>query len=422
MKVLIANYRYFISGGPERYMFNLKDALIARGHEVIPFSIHYTKNQATPYSKYFVEPLGTRDEVIFREQRLNIKTFLRSFSRLFYARDVEYAITRLVSETKPQVAYILHYLRKLSPSLLVGLKKARIPIVVRLSDFAMVCPQAHCLLQNFPCEQCVKGNILQSIRKRCVQGSFKASLINALATWYHRFQNYFDLVDIFITTNLFMYDMMVNAGYPKNRLKFVPTFVDGQTFHPSWKFTKSDYVAFSGRLESIKGVDVLLRALEIIKNKKPNLKFSLKIIGSGSKDYLTKVKQKVQQKGLNDRVQFIGNLDAIRLSDMLSKALFSVVPSIWYENLPNSILESYACGTPVIASNIGSLSESIKVGETGFLFKLGDAEDLAQKMELCFNNKTLLKEMAFKSREEALKKYSPDFHVNSLIDIFNKYI
>ena len=215
---------------------------------------------------------------------------------------------------------------------------------------------------------------------------------------------------------------MIYAGYPKNRLKFIPTFVDGQTFQPSTKFTKSDYIAFSGRLESIKGVDVLLSALEILKNKKPNLRFSVKIIGSSSKDYLTKLKQKVQQMGLKERVQFVGNLDSIRLSDMLSKALFSVVPSIWYENLPNSILESFACGTPVTASNIGSLSESIKVGETGFLFNLGDAEDLAQKMELCLNNKTLLKEMAFNSREEALRKYSPDFHVNSLINIFNKYI
>ena len=55
----MVNYRYFVSGGPERYMFNVIDALTARGHEVIPFSIHYARNRSTPYARYFVEPLGT---------------------------------------------------------------------------------------------------------------------------------------------------------------------------------------------------------------------------------------------------------------------------------------------------------------------------------------------------------------------------
>jgi len=134
MKIVLANYRYFISGGPERYMFNVSNALSACGHETIPFSIHYTKNQPSLYSEYFVEPLGNRDEVKLREQRFNAKTLWRTLIRLFYAKDVENAIKRLVSETQPEVAYVLHYLRKLSPSLLVGLKKANIPIVVRISN------------------------------------------------------------------------------------------------------------------------------------------------------------------------------------------------------------------------------------------------------------------------------------------------
>ena len=142
MKIFIANYRYFISGGPERYMFNVIDALTEQGNDIIPFSIHYTRNRSTPYAPYFIEPLGSRDEVFFRQQRMSSKSAFKTVSRLFYARDVERAVTKLVNETKPQIAYVLHYLRKLSPSLLVGLKKAGIPIVVRLSDYAMLCPQA----------------------------------------------------------------------------------------------------------------------------------------------------------------------------------------------------------------------------------------------------------------------------------------
>ena len=54
MRILLVNYRYFISGGPEKYMFNIKTMLENQGHEVIPFSIHSNKNVATEYSKYFV--------------------------------------------------------------------------------------------------------------------------------------------------------------------------------------------------------------------------------------------------------------------------------------------------------------------------------------------------------------------------------
>ena len=65
----------------------------------------------------------------------------------------------------------------------------------------------------------------------------------------------------------------------------------------------------------------------------------------------------------------MGNLNKEDLSTLLGGALFSVVPSIWYENLPNSILESYASGTPVLASDIGSLSSFVTRNETGYLFQ-----------------------------------------------------
>ena len=67
MRILLVNYRYFISGGPEKYMFNIKTMLENQGHEVIPFSIHSNKNVATEYSKYFVEPIGGRDAIYFEE-------------------------------------------------------------------------------------------------------------------------------------------------------------------------------------------------------------------------------------------------------------------------------------------------------------------------------------------------------------------
>ena len=69
MKIIIVNYRYFVSGGPERYLFNVMDLLQKNGHEVIPFSIKNKLNKASEYDGYFMEPVSKDDEVYFSEYK-----------------------------------------------------------------------------------------------------------------------------------------------------------------------------------------------------------------------------------------------------------------------------------------------------------------------------------------------------------------
>jgi glycosyltransferase involved in cell wall biosynthesis len=422
MRILLANYRYFVSGGPERYMFNVIDVLNKHGHRVVPFSIHYKYNKPSAYSSYFVDPLGRKDEVFFREQQMRPGTVWRTLKRLFYAPEVEHAVGHLVEDTQPQIAYVLHYLRKLSPSLLVGLKKAKIPIVVRLSDYAMLCPQAHCLRDGKPCKLCVQGDLWPSIRYRCVQDSLIASFLNATATWYHHRAGFFDLIDVFLTTNRFMYDLMRKAGFSENRLCVIPTFVNGLDFYPNPNFAKKDYIVYAGRLEAVKGLHILVEALSILQRRQPNLDVSLKVAGWGSEEYESSIQRKIQREGLHNLVDFVGKLDTDDLSRLLRGAKLSIIPSLWYENLPNALLESYACGTPVIASRLGSLANCVRDGETGYLFNPGDAEDLAKKIVYCLEHPKELTYMSKESRREAEERYAPEKHFSALIDLFSKLI
>ena len=422
MRILLANYRYFVSSGPERYMFNVSDALAARGHEVIPFSVRYRRNVRTPYAGYFVEPLGGPDEVTFAQQRRTPRTLWRTAERLFYAADVERAVQRLASDTEPQIAYVLHYLRKLSPSLLVGLKKAGLPIVVRLSDLDMLCPQAHCLRREAPCELCVEGRLWPSVRHRCVQGSLVASALNALATAYHRLRGYFDLIDVVVTTNRFVYQKMAAAGFPERRLRCIPTFADTGAFRPAPRFAKDRYIAYVGRLEAIKGVHILLEAMALLRTRRPDLAVPLRIAGSGSAAYQGRLVEFVQRAGLEDRVEFLGELDRDGVAGLLARARLSVVPSLWYENLPNALLESYACGTPVVASGIGSLADCVVEGKTGYLFKPGDPESLAGCLEACLDHPRRLMRIARQCRETAARVYSPRKHVAALEALFASLI
>ncbi len=418
MKILIANYRYFVSSGPERYMFNLMNMLTAMGHTPMPFSIHYSGNVATPYAKYFVEPLGCRDEVYFDQHRRSPRALLPTLSRLWYSREVESAIARMAEETRPDVAYVLCYLRKLSPSLLVGLKKKNIPIAARLPDYAMLCPELHCLKDLVPCTLCVKGSLFHSVRHRCVKRSYTISILNALTTWYHRSRGFFDFIDIFVTTNPFMREMMLRAGYGEERLCCIPTFTDLEAFRPPGPPSRSRYIVYVGRIDRPKGLHVLIKAFALLQELGA-ADVILKVVGSGhDAHYVGEVKDLVREDGLEDVVEFLGDVEAGAIPGLLGNALFSVVPSVWYENLPNSLLESLASGTPVIASNIGSLGSAVTDGVDALLFRPGDPADLAAKMLRLLEDEALRETLSRNGSETAIRQYSPQAHMAKLVALF----
>lgn len=422
MRILLANYRYFLSGGPERYMFNVTDALQRTGHDVVPFSIEYSRNRQSPYSNHFASPIGSPDEVYFRDQGRSSRNLLKTLERLFYSNEVRGKVARLAEDVRPDVAYVLHYLRKLSPSLLVGLRAVGVPIVVRLSDYQMSCPQAHFLRDDRPCTLCEKGALLPSIRYRCVQGSASASMANAIATWFHRGRGYFDLVDHFVVTNDFMLKAMRRFGVSSDRLSVIPTFVQPRLATEQLIKLKRDQVAFVGRLEHIKGVHVLIEAAGILKARFPDVGWSFRIAGEGSPDYLAMLHRRMQDLELSGRVELCGPLDTNDVFELLATSRIQVVPSLWFENLPNSLLEGYASCTPVVASAIGSLTATVDQGRTGMLFAPGDAASLAEVLAECWANRGSLDEMGRNARMLADTIYSEQGHLEKLTALFSSLV
>lgn len=116
-------------------MFNIKKMLEDNGHEVIPFSIHSHKNVETEYSKYFVEPIGSRDATYFEECKKTPKVIWQMLTRSIYSTEVEKAIKKEIKDVKPDLVYIIHFVNKLSPSVICGAKKMGVPVVLRLSDY-----------------------------------------------------------------------------------------------------------------------------------------------------------------------------------------------------------------------------------------------------------------------------------------------
>lgn len=198
MRILLVNYRYFISGGPEKYMFNIKKMLEDNGHEVIPFSIHSNKNVETEYSKYFVEPIGSRDATYFEECKKTPKVIWQMLTRSIYSTEVEKAIKKEIKDVKPDLVYIIHFVNKLSPSVICGAKKMGVPVVLRLSDYFLLCPRFDFMYNKKPCEECLTKGYRTCIKKRCVKGSLFASVVRVFSMKVHKAMNVYKGVDGFV--------------------------------------------------------------------------------------------------------------------------------------------------------------------------------------------------------------------------------
>jgi glycosyltransferase involved in cell wall biosynthesis len=419
LRILLANYRYFVSSGPERYLFNVTRRLEALGHTVMPYSINYAQNEPSDYSDYFASPLAGADEVFFDEHRRSVGSTIKSLSRLFYSKEVERGVGRLVDDGRPDVAYILYYLRKLSPSLLVGIKQRGVPIIARISDYGMMCGEHHMLRDEQPCTLCLDRGIHNSVRYRCVKGSLAISAMDAVATTFHRARGYFDLIDQFVTTNAFMSDMMVRSGISPNRISCIETFTDTERFHPGDGPRQPPYLLYVGRLDRPKGVHLLIDAMARLRDQMGDSAPTLKIAGSGhDAAYVEMLHARLAETAQSDRVEMLGAVDPDQVAVLYRSAYCTVMPALWYENLPNSVIESFASGCPVVAANLGSLSATVTDGVDGLHHRPNDAADLAAKLMQLLTDRPLRDRLALGARATAERSHSPDGHIARLMTLF----
>jgi glycosyltransferase involved in cell wall biosynthesis len=416
MKIVLVNIRYGYVGGPERYLFNLKNLLEENGHEIIPFSIKYPINEPSAYEDYFVSPLSDDESVYFKKQKKNLRSIAKTLERNFYSEEVENNLSRLIEDTKPDFAIVLLYLRKLSPAVLVALQEKNVPFVVRLSDFGMICPSHNFFRGNSICELCAGGKIINSVRYKCVHHSYSASLVNYLATKYHQSRNYFDLIEHFVSPSKFLIHKMIEAGWKADKFHHLPTFANIRAKSSYSK--KTNQIIYAGRLEYIKGVHILLEAVRILSTEY-GLNVALKLAGSGDKSYIQELRKYCSQNNLHE-VDFMDNLGKDELFKNYEESILSVIPSLWYDNLPNSALESLSCGTPIVASAHGCFPELVVENQTGFLFAPGDARELALKILEVLRNPELQLKLSSGSMDFIREKYSPEVHYEILMSIMKQ--
>jgi D-inositol-3-phosphate glycosyltransferase len=202
-------------------------------------------------------------------------------------------------------------------------------------------------------------------------------------------------------------EMLVGLyGVPAQRISVVPCGVDIERFRPRHRSQvrqrlgipqKERVVLFVGRIEPLKGIDVLLRAVSKLDGE-----FRVLVIGGDGKDLARKgeLSALASQLGIADRITF---LDAVPHGDLplyYNAADVCVVPS-YYESFGLVAVEAMACGLPVIASRVGGLKETVQDGQTGYLVPWLCPEPFAERLELLLNNEPLRRSLGREARAAA---------------------
>ncbi len=181
---------------------------------------------------------------------------------------------------------------------------------------------------------------------------------------------------------------IIDMGIEPERVHYIPNGVDPGLFHPRDRSScrrqlglddRKKVLLFVGKFRPVKGIEYLLDALRLLKGEN-KLDFDTVLIGSGPLEQ--KYCRAIENYGLNGRVVFAGNRKHEEISTWMSAADLFCLPSL-KEGMPNVVLEALACGCPVVASDVGGISDLIE-GRNGILVPAADSSALAGAVERGF--------------------------------------
>lgn len=374
MRILLVNKYHYLRGGAERAYLDMAEILTAAGHEVAFFSMEHPKNLPTVWDKYFVSGVEYGDDA-----HLGLLDKIRAVLRLWWNKEAQTKLSALIRDFRPDIAHLHNIYHQISPSILWTLKKHNIPMVMTLHDYKLICPNYSLFAHGHVWEKSKQFKYYACVLDKCVKDSYLKSFICTFEAYLHRILGSFRKIDIFVSPSHFLMSKFREFGF-KGDVRYIPqpiidTWEDARQMissEDSSRINNAPFVFF-GRLSGEKGIDVAIRAMTHYKGNS-----LLHIIGSGPEEEL--LKHLAKEIGVEDRVMFLGPKYGEELNNALHKAKAIILPSVWYENMPYVLTESFALGKIVVASRMGGMTERINDGENGFLFASGDEKDLALKM------------------------------------------
>ena len=346
--ILQVHNRYQIPGGEDTVAENERRLLEAQGHRVV---------------RYFRDNKEMKDFSLLQKLLLPVTTV---FNPRTYRE-----VRRLIRTEHIDIVHVHNTLNLISPSVYYAALAEGVPVVQTVHNFRLLCPGATFYRDGHICEDCLHGGLGCAVKHSCYRGSRLQTLACVISTKIHRMTGIYGKLNYICLTE-FNREKLLNLKQVRPERVYVkPNFVENDPEPILPEERRRNQMVFAGRLEKLKGVDVLLKSWKLLGENAPQLI----LCGTGPledwcRDYTREhAVQNVQMRG------FTPNAEVRRLMAQ-SRAL--ILPTRWYEGFPVSIVEAFSVGTPVLCSDLGNAGSIVTEGVTGRKFQPDSPEDLAR--------------------------------------------
>ncbi|MEY8337951.1 glycosyltransferase family 4 protein [Lachnospiraceae bacterium 62-35] len=344
-KVLIVHNYYQIPGGEDTVVENEKKLLEEHGHKVVLYTRHN---------------LEIKDMSRLQKLRLPFTTI---YNPITY-----YEIKRIIQEEHIDIVHVHNTLNLISPAVYYAAVKCSVPVIQTIHNFRLLCPGHAFYLKDHICEECVEKGLWCAVKHGCYRGSKAQTLVYVTGIKIHRWTGIYRKLGYICLTE-FNREKLLQLKQVKLEKVFVkPNFVEADETIIPYAQREEQYI-FAGRLDKLKGIDVLLKAWKMMKKNAPKLI----ICGTGPMEEWCK---EFIRKNELDSIEINGFIPNKEVKRLIANSKALILPTLWYEGFPMSIVEAYSVGTPVICSDLGNAGSVVEEGVTGFKFCPGEAEEL----------------------------------------------
>ncbi|MGD8472480.1 MAG: glycosyltransferase family 4 protein [Anaerolineae bacterium] len=393
-------------GGTELYTLALARGMTHRGHQVAVF--HRAPGEPG------LTLSDWQDMPTYRAcngEMTSISLYRSSFGDVTLSK----AFARAVKDFEPDLIHLQH-LKGLPTSIVQSAHDGRMPLLTTLHDYWPVCANAQ-LLTNYD------QTICEGPRNGCINcarcavamldnpaSALALPMLAALMTWRNfLLERALHDVEVMIAPTAFVRRWFVTRGWPEDRIEVIPHGIEPPTGDRGRTPGKDQrlHVMYIGGLAWQKGVHTLVEACNGLHGAQ------LSIAGDEAFDpaYVSHLRSLA-----SPNVQFLGQLGRERVWATLAQADVVAVPSLWYETFSLILHESFAAGTPVVASDLGALGEAVRDGVDGWLVAPGDVGAWRQTMGRLADEPSLLND----ARANIRPPMTQEDHLDRIEDLYSR--
>ena len=406
MKIVIGVHHFppTYKGGAEWRAYRTAAALQERGHDVQVICVERIDHDLRSGLTW---EDTTYDGVNVRRLSFNLEAAPDLFRWEYDNPWIGDHLRSIFRQTRPDIFHLISgYM--LTGQAILSAQELNIPTVVTLTDFWFLCRRISLwrsdgTLSTMPVDPVHCARCLGEEKRRYRWlGQIAPNLMD---NYWHQQQEWVDRfalrqqflrqalnrVQAIISPSQFLRSIHVQAGIPSEKIIFSRQGRDFPDLDPTL-LQKSPHtvlrLGYSGQIAPHKGIHILAEALKLL----PDAPISVHIYGEAEHfpRYTDQLKRLVRG---DSRLKIMGTYLRQDVSRVFHNLDVLVVPSLWYENSPNVILEAFAHRTPVIASDLGGMAELVHHSQNGLLFRVGDAAALARQLRRLVEEPVLLAQL-----------------------------